>query len=322
MKKILITGAAGFIANNLIRRCYELGYSIYTIDKLKIQDHDLLSMITHEYVCDIRDFCELNNIFETVSPDFVIHLAARTDLDGILLEDYSSNTDGVDNVCRAIISSTSIKSVVFASSMLVCDIGYYPKDIFDFCPSTVYGHSKVESEKIVRKYHNKLPKYCIVRPTSIWGPFFREPYRNFFDLIKAKKYFNIKNNRVEKTYGYVENTVNQLLSLLMCDKDLSMTLINLGDSESMKINKWANSISECFHSKPVLEFPYVVFIMLAKLGDFLKYFSVRFPMTTFRLKNMTTNNVLDCSIAVNTNQYHEISITDGVNRTTHWLNKN
>ena len=46
----------------------------------------------------ILEIADLSDSFEVFSPDMVVHLAARTDLRGSALEDYDSNTLGVEFV--------------------------------------------------------------------------------------------------------------------------------------------------------------------------------------------------------------------------------
>ena len=110
-------------------------------------------------------------------------MAARTDLDGQSLEDYAANIKGVENIVNVINKIESVNKIIFTSSRLVCEIGYNPKDELDYKPSTVYGESKILGEKIVRASKIKNTDWLIVRPTSLWGPWFGIPYKSFFDII-------------------------------------------------------------------------------------------------------------------------------------------
>src|SRR5690606_1711409 len=73
---------------------------------------------------DILNMADLESAFEEVRPDYVFHLAARTDLEGSSIADYIANTDGVANMIAAAKGYGACRKVVFASSMLVCRIGY------------------------------------------------------------------------------------------------------------------------------------------------------------------------------------------------------
>ena len=99
---------------------------------------------------DLRRHDDVVSAVESFAPDYVIHLGARTDLNGTSLQDYDANIGGVRNLLDAIEKVGSVKRAIFASSMYVCEPGYMPKDFEDYAPHTLYGESKVETEKIIK----------------------------------------------------------------------------------------------------------------------------------------------------------------------------
>jgi len=171
MKKILITGGSGFIGTNLIE---------FYKDKVNILNIDIVKPKNKEHTqywknVDINNYKELDSAISKFNPDIVIHMAARTDLDGKSLEDYSTNIQGVENILKITDKIESITKVIFASSRLGCKIGYKPQNEFDYCATTIYGESKIIGEQLVRNYKEYSKKWIIVRPTSIWGPWFDIP---------------------------------------------------------------------------------------------------------------------------------------------------
>lgn len=291
MVKILITGGSGFIGTNLVKFYLNKDIVVVNVDtaKPKIADHQ-----THWVNLDILDQNKLSEFFGQFRPTHVVHLAARTDLRGQTLADYAANIEGVKNVVSSIINCGSVVRAVFASSMLVCKVGYVPRDYDDYLPSTIYGESKVLTEKIIKSHLDLSCEWSIARPTSIWGPWFGEPYRNFFDLILKKRYVNFKGNACTKTYGFVGNTVFQINSLLFADNDLvNHKTFYLGDFPPINISEWADEIRSELRLGPLVKVPFSVFKLAALCGDVLSMFGYKFPMTSFRLKNMTTDNVLN-----------------------------
>ena len=217
-----------------------------------------------------------------------------TDLDGKNISDYDSNTVGTKNLIDVLNQTPSVKRVIFTSSMLVCKPGYIPKHSTDYAPSTKYGESKVLMEKIIRESTHNY-EWAIVRPTSIWGPGFSEPYRNFFDMVINKRYFHIGSHSCTKTYGYVENLIYQIDSILSAPiEKIQGNVFYLGDYEPTNIRLWANEIATEVGIK-IKIIPFSIIKLAALGGDILKLFGVKFPMTSFRLNNMTTNNVVDLS---------------------------
>ena len=87
MYKILITGASGFIGTNLLEH-FKDKYIVRNIDfnMPKIQKRN-----TYWENIDITNYSELEKCILEFSPNYIVHLAARTDLQGNTIEDYSAN---------------------------------------------------------------------------------------------------------------------------------------------------------------------------------------------------------------------------------------
>lgn len=315
MVKILITGGSGFIGSNLIEYFLNSdGIEVLNIDKEIAQDNRI-SAITK--ICDIRDYEKLHRLVQEFDPSYIVHLAARTDLDGNTIEDYSSNTDGVRNIIQISKDLDNLKKILITSSMLVCKAGYYPKSNVDYCPTTLYGESKVLTEKITIEEKPNC-KWYFLRPTSIWGPGFKVPYRNFFDMVMKGYYFHIGKKSCTKTYGYVGNTIYQIQSILFSEKDIpNGEVFYLGDP-ALNIETWANNIAGKIGQK-IYRVPFFLIKTAAKLGDILKNFNIIFPMTSFRLKNMTTDNIIDLSKTQEIAPNPPYSVEMGIEKTIQWL---
>ena len=288
MRKILITGGSGFIGTNLINHLLKTKeYTLLSIDihQPKIEGHKNLWKQV-----DICDAIFLKKTIKEFQPDYVIHLAARTDLRGKELMDYDANMGGVSNLLDALEEVPNLKRAIFASSMYVCEPGYMPKNFEDYAPHTLYGESKVETEKRI-KSRNPQYTWSIFRPTSIWGPWFGEPYDKFFRIVLNRMYFHMGKRACKKTYGYIDNAIYQIMSILQAPEEKVMRKVfYLGDYEPYDITEWADEIAQCAGIK-IPNIPYFLFVMAGWFGDLLKLFGIAFPMTSFRLKNMTTNNV-------------------------------
>lgn len=315
--KIIITGGSGFIGTNVVDYYLSKGWEVMNIDMKEPKNADAATCWTK---CDITNLTALGQVVSMFAPDYIIHLAARTDLEGKTVNDYQANTLGVENILKVASRVEGLKKILITSSMLVCHTGYMPKDQYDYAPTTRYGESKVVTEKLTWE-HQPACDWAILRPTSMWGPWFGVPYRNFFDIVKAGRYFHIGHKSCTKTYGYIENAVYQIDCLLMTltpDKDNKV--FYLGDQPPVFIEEWANQIAGEM-GKNVPRMPFWMLRLAGFFGDALGLVGIRFPMTSFRLKNMTTNNIcpLDNTYAIAPTP--PVDRLTGIKRTLEWMNK-
>lgn len=316
MAKILVTGGSGFIGTNLVGTLLKQGHVVINIDVVPPRDPSQ-SGVWRPVDITCRD--ALIKQVVGFSPEFCFHLAARTDLLGKTLADYSANIEGVRNVIDALKSCPSVRYTVFASSMLVCRIGYNPSTCLDYCPSTVYGQSKVIGEKMVREIGDAHFPWTIVRPTSIWGPWFASPYRDFFTMVERHFYFHPGNVLVQRNYGFVFNTINQLVSLMGSDLMYFKTSY-LADPDPINLKKWADAISMEFHGVKVHRLPLPIFKLLALIGDGLAALGVnKFPMTSFRLNNMLTPALYSVNELSEVSGPPQYSVEEGVKITCQWI---
>ncbi len=315
--KILITGASGFIGTNLLEYFLEKEYDVLNIDfnKPKISERENLWKNV-----DIRDYGSFEKEVLEFAPDYIVHLAARTDLDGKTLADYAANTVGVENLMKIIHKLPNLKKIIIASSKFVTRNGYKIKDQFDYCPHTIYGESKVETEK--RVWADKPDcDWCIIRPTSIWGPWFGVPYRNFFDLVMKRMYFHIGKIKCHKTYGYIGNAIYQIESPLFNETlDENNKVFYIGDEPAYEINEWADEIARELGFK-IPTMPVFLVKVLAKFGDFLGLFGLHFPMQSFRFHNMTNDGINDMTNTYEIAPEMRYTRLEGTKATIEWIKK-
>lgn len=289
--KIFITGGSGFIGTNLVNYYLSKNYEVFNLDKKPPRNSDHKK---HWYKVDVCNFNDFLNIFQKIQPKYLVHLAARTDLDGKNLDDYKDNIQSVRNIIEICKGQNFIKRVIFASSMLADIDKNNLQDFSKKIPVTFYGQSKLESEKILLNSRDFDISFCIIRPTSIWGEWFEEPYKNFFNVILKSHYFHPGNKSGKKTFGYVGNTIFQIDKLLFADyKHIKNIIFYLGDKPALDISKWAEEIANIAKVKKPTKIPFIIFFIMAFIGDLLVKFNIKFPITTYRLNNMTTDRIYD-----------------------------
>lgn len=317
--RILITGGSGFIGTNLIEYLENFGHQICNFDISIPRNHKQLSYWVKG---DLLDLDSLKITLLNYKPELIYHLAARTDLEGTSLQDYSVNTVGVENLITAAKKITSIKNVIFASSRLVCKIGYLPLSYTDYCPSTFYGESKVVGELIVRKLMSDVNfSSTIIRPTSIWGPWFSVPYKDFFISVARGRYYHPGSIQILKSFGYVGNSVFQLDKIA----NAPISVINgstfyLADYKPIDVFEMAVKIQKEVGAPQIKSIPLYILRLAAKMGDILKIAGLKNPpLTSFRLNNLLTPMTYNLEDLFGVAGHTPYSLEMGIEKTLKWL---
>jgi len=250
--RVLVTGGSGFIGTNLVASYRAAGVTVANADVQRPRnsaDTDLWAPVDITRIDDIRA------VVSRFRPTHVFHLAARTDLRGRAVADYPANVEGVAALLSALSeSSPPAGRLIVASSRMVCRIGYEPVSDFDYCPPTAYGASKVETECLVRSA--KAIPWVLVRPTSIWGPWFDVPYRDFFLSVARGRYVHPAGRRIPKSFGFVGNTTWQLHRLMTApDADVLGRTFYLADEPPIEVRDLADRIGAALDKRPVRSVP-------------------------------------------------------------------
>ncbi|QCR22593.1 NAD(P)-dependent oxidoreductase [Pontibacter sp. SGAir0037] len=317
MGKYVVTGGSGFIGTNLVSKLINEGHEVLNLDIARPQNEQ---QFPYWRQVDILEFEKLKVLILLFNPDVIIHLAAVTDLDGTTLDYYRANFDGTKHIIDIANMLPSIKKVVYTSSMYVCKPGYVPLNYDDYKPHTLYGESKVKAELLVKESVNINHNWVLIRPTSIWGPWFNIPYIDFFNVVYQGKYFDF-GNTCTKTYGYVDNSIYQIQTLIDAESSCCKTFY-IGDFEPIQISEWANEISIAMGKGKIKRIPFSAIQLAALTGDVLAKLKIKFPMTSFRLSNMTTNNTFPLQDLFQISGPVPVSRQEGVRRTLNWLVNN
>lgn len=306
--KILITGGSGFIGTNLIEFLFLKGFKNiinFDFNKPKIPTH-----YPYWVNIDIRNKIQLKEEFKRVNPNYIIHLAARTDLSGKSIDDYSSNTIGTKNLIDLSILYKP-KFFVHTSTRLVNTNGFKPEDYNFHNPDTFYGESKSISESY---FKNVNFNYVILRPTSLWGPYFGEPFFNFFKLISKGLYFQPSFAKIYKTMGYIENSCSQIFNILYHEKKYKSRILYIGDPEPIDVYYFSKLISLEFKNiLPPFKLPYIFSYPIFLLSSLLlgKYS----PVSIKKLNNIVKESVYDIEVPID----DFITSKDGIIKTIQWM---
>lgn len=188
-KKILITGASGFIGGFLVEKALELGFETYAGVRKSSSRQYLQDERIRFIDLNFSDFEELKKQLATFSEkngkfDYIIHNAGLTK--ALNSADFNRvNSQNTANFIDALIATQNIpEKFVLMSSLSVMGPGdetnYSPILLSDTPkPNTAYGKSKIVAEEHLRS--TKDFPYMILRPTGVYGP--RE--KDYFMMVKT-----------------------------------------------------------------------------------------------------------------------------------------
>jgi nucleoside-diphosphate-sugar epimerase len=288
--RIAITGGSGFVGTNLVEHCLRAGLAVLSLDPAAPRHPG------HVHVwrrIDPLSVASVRRELVDFRPSHVLHMGARTDLHGASVRDYPENTTGVSVILEACTELDGVSRVIFASSRLVCRIGYEPAHESDYDATTPYGQSKVIGERLVRAASPSF-SWVIVRPTSIWGPWFDVPYKDFFLSVYRNRYVHVRGQDVRKSFGFVGNTVLQLMKLLGTASDEGDGKTMYLSDPPISVRDMADRIQGELGSRPIRTVPLQVLKPIAFAGDLARWVGWKEPpLTTFRLNNLLTNMVYD-----------------------------
>jgi nucleoside-diphosphate-sugar epimerase len=319
VKRAIITGGSGFIGTNLLTHLAEQGWQVASFDVVSPRNR------YHEpywQQCDLLDRDDVARQTQAFRPSVFLHFGARTDLDERKsLAGYAANIEGVRNVVETIRATPSVQRVIFASSQLVCHLGYRPEDEYDFCPSTLYGQSKAIGEKIVRSASDIGAVWTIVRPTSLWGPWFDVPYKNFFTAIARNIYFHPGKTKTLKQWGYVGNTAYQIQKLLEAPAEqIHRSMFYLADYEPVPLRDFANQVQQAIGARPIRTMPAGLLRAAGRVGDLAQKAGWQNPpLTSFRYGNIVTSELQDLEPLREVVGQLPFSLRHGIENTLRWL---
>lgn len=291
--KVMVTGSSGLIGRWICKLLQHRDIEVIGLDKrIKPDEQRWLNF----YQCDILDRQNLARVIKEAGPQKIIHLAARVDLDeGAKLDDYDANIGGVKNIIDCARDTSSVNRLIITSSQLVCRVGYVPKSDIDYCPDTRYGESKVLTEKITRTLDGGGKTWCLVRPTTVWGPGMSLHYQKMLDLICRGHYFHCGNNKLYKSYAYAGNIAFQYYKLLEAEEGMvhGKTLY-LADYRPISLKDYADDLARALGAPPIKTLPLVIARALAYTGNALNAFGFKsFPFNSFRLRNILSEYRFD-----------------------------
>ena len=258
MKRVFVTGGAGFIGSNLVDRLLERGLAVTAYDNFSTGQRDFLTRAADRSPFalvegDLLDQSTLQTAME--GHDFVFHLAANADVrfgTRHPRRDLEQNTIATHNVLEAMRHS-GIRRIAFSSTGSI----YGEPEVFptpEAAPfpiqTSLYGASKLACEALIQAYCTGFGfQSYIFRFVSILGE--RYTHGHVFDFCKQlrehpDRLHVLGNGLQKKSYLYVQDCIDAILTAIAKSPG-QVNLYNLGTDEYCQVNDSVGWI--CHHLK-------------------------------------------------------------------------
>ena len=198
MKKILVTGANGFLGQHLVNLLLQQGYAVIAVAK---GPNRLPFEATETFVyydVDITNDFLLNAVLEKEKPFTVVHAAAMTQVDDCQLNQPECEAINVRATAQLLLSAEAYSQhFIYISTDFVFDgeKGDYA-EADDMNPVSWYGFTKVQAESIVET--SEIP-FAIVRTCLVYGNTLTGTRSNIVSWVKdnlaAGKHIKVVNDQ-------------------------------------------------------------------------------------------------------------------------------
>jgi len=261
MKRILITGAAGFIGSHLADRLLERGDKIIALDNFNdyydpaIKRANIASALEQDrcslYEADICDEAQVQQIFRDERPDVVVHLAARAGVRPSLKDPnlyHRVNVIGSQHILDACRKSKP-SHLVFASSSSVyggCTEVPFKEDNPIARPISPYAATKRMNELQAHVYSHLYDlNVTMLRFFTVYGPRQRPDMaiHKFTRLVLAGQPIPMfGDGSTRRDYTYIDDIIDGLVRCV--DRPFRYEIFNIGEHHTTSLRELIDLVAQ------------------------------------------------------------------------------
>lgn len=234
-KKILITGASGFLGVNLISKLSRLNnYEIYGLIKKKTKKENLRKNVKYIYADIYQTKKKININF-----DFVINFAGNINHKN-KTETFNAHYSGLKNLLKILIPEKKRLFIQIGSSLEYGKKTSPQKESLVCKPISYYGTAKLLATKLIQK---KLSRYLVLRPYQIYGPYQKKNrlIPIIIDSCLKNKSFACSDGKQFRDFLYVDDFSELILKILK-SKKIKNGIYNVGSGKAYKVKDIINFI--------------------------------------------------------------------------------
>ena len=260
MKKIVITGAAGFIGSNLVDKLLNEGFFVYGIDNLITGSLDNLSHLNSNNNFDFinHDVTKYIDIKDKI--DYVFHFASPASPIDYLeypIQTLKANAIGGHNAL-GLAKKNNAKFILASTSEVYGDPLEHPQkesyfgNVNPIGPRSIYDEAKRFIESMTISYHvyHNL-RVSIVRIFNTYGPRMKiddgRVLPTFIKQAASNKDLTVNGDgKQTRSFCYIDDLVNGIIQLMNSEYSYP---INIGNDDEVTINEIASTLISILNSE-------------------------------------------------------------------------
>ena len=258
--KYIVTGGAGFIGSNIVKKLVVRGDDVTVIDNLNTGKEENLISVKDKIVFFNDNILNLDLLEkQTQNIDGIFHQAALASVQDSFSkpEEYQSvNVNGTENILK-LAKKNNFKVVYASSSSVYGNPERIPiKESDSKNPINPYAETKLEKERLARKYSEMGVKVIGLRYFNVFGKGQSKEYAGvlklFLERIRDKLPPKINGDGSQfRDFVYVEDVADA--NILSMDSEVNHEFFNVGTNTSITILDLAKTIikSSELHMEPI-----------------------------------------------------------------------
>jgi UDP-glucose 4-epimerase len=259
MRRVLVTGGAGFIGSHLTARLLADGFAVTVLDNLATGVRENVPAAAEFVEGDVADRSLVDAVFADGTFDAVLHVAGQASISRSFAEpeiDLRTNVLGTVNVVRACIE-TKVPRLLHASSMTIYgEPEHVPTPEGAPCvPVSYYGVTKYAAERYVHVAGDRDDvdlSVTSLRMFNVFGPgqSITNPYQGVLaifigNLLRGEPITIHGDGLQTRDFVYVDDVVSAWMHLLDLEDGFGRAL-NVGSGRETSINELADAVLEAF----------------------------------------------------------------------------
>lgn len=320
---VLITGGTGFIGSRLALKCLERGDSVKIIGLInnRFEEGNRKLIESRGAKLIVESVTNRDRVFEEMKGvDLIYHLAAAQHEANVPDQVFwDVNVTGTKNILEASVKA-GVKSFIHGST-----IGVYGSSLegnidenSPLMPNNIYGITKLEGEKVVLSFREKIP-VVIIRISETYGPGDLRLLK-LFKGMKKNIFFVIGNGKNRHHLIYIDDLIEGLF-LSAASKDAVGKIFVLAGKDPITTNDMVEEIAKQLGTRiPKFHAPLPLFLAFATVTEkILRPLGVQPPLHRRRMDFFKKSFVFSHEEALKTLGFKpKIGIRQGVKETIRW----